>query len=312
MLFALVVVLLAYAAWWLGGWQFRRLPDRKAENARPHQRARAAGTRRGRAHPGTPRHDQGRVARSSATGTYDAGHTVVVRYRTRDGACGIDVVVPLVTADGTALLVDRGWLAADTRARPAATYPPHRPARSRSTGWVRADATGDSTESRPLHPGDLQRARSATAIDQAGLRRLRGARHPRTASRPPTSCRSSCPSSTTGRTSSTACSGGSSASWRSSASATWPGTSGARRAAASRPRAESALSERKTKRAAKNAHKQAVQAAYQKAYAEERAAREAHRARSMPPSTGSITPETKDAAGDSTKAATRPNSSGSP
>ena len=31
-LFALVVVVLAYATWWLGGWQFRRLDDRKADN----------------------------------------------------------------------------------------------------------------------------------------------------------------------------------------------------------------------------------------------------------------------------------------
>ena len=36
------------------------------------------------------------------------------------------------------------------------------------------------------------------------------------------------------------------------------------------------------------------------------------RARSMPPSTGSIDPDTNDEAGDSTKAAARPNSSGSP
>ena len=34
--------------------------------------------------------------------------------------------------------------------------------------------------------------------------------------------------------------------------------------------------------------------------------------RSMPPSTGSITPVTNDAAGESKKAAARPNSSGSP
>ncbi len=71
---------------------------------------------------------------------------------------------------------------------------------------------------------------------------------------------------------------------------------------------------RKQKRNAKNAKKQAVRAAYQKAYAAERQAREARAqsARSIPPSTGSIEPETNDAAGDSTKAATRPNSSGSP
>ncbi len=31
-LFAVAVVLLAYAAWWLGEWQFGRLEDRKASN----------------------------------------------------------------------------------------------------------------------------------------------------------------------------------------------------------------------------------------------------------------------------------------
>ncbi len=42
------------------------------------------------------------------------------------------------------------------------------------------------------------------------------------------------------------------------------------------------------------------------------ALRRAHRPRVMPPSTGSITPVRKPAAGDSRKAAVWPNSSGSP
>ena len=42
---------------------------------------------------------------------------------------GVDVVVPLVTADGTALLVDRGWLATDNRGSARATSPTRRRAR---------------------------------------------------------------------------------------------------------------------------------------------------------------------------------------
>ena len=38
----------------------------------------------------------------TATGTYVADETVIVRYHTRDGAAGVDVVVPLLTDDGTA------------------------------------------------------------------------------------------------------------------------------------------------------------------------------------------------------------------
>ena len=63
--------------------------------------------------PGAERrtHDEWRVV--TATGSYETSQTVVVRYRARDGVRGIDVVVPLVTSDGTALLVDRGWLETD-------------------------------------------------------------------------------------------------------------------------------------------------------------------------------------------------------
>ena len=46
--------------------------------------------------------------RIRAVGRYDEDATVVLRYQTRDGASGVDVVTPLVTADGTALVVDRG------------------------------------------------------------------------------------------------------------------------------------------------------------------------------------------------------------
>ena len=84
--------------------------------------------------PGAARSPTARSgAWSTATGTYDVEDTVVVRYRTRDGASGVDVVVPLVTADGTALLVDRGWLATQNRGADRPTTSPRRPrARSRS------------------------------------------------------------------------------------------------------------------------------------------------------------------------------------
>ncbi|MFG3255483.1 SURF1 family protein [Streptomyces sp. NPDC048172] len=50
-----------------------------------------------------------------ATGTYDAEHEVVVRHRTAaDGdTIGYFVVTPLVTKDGKAVLVNRGWIKAD-------------------------------------------------------------------------------------------------------------------------------------------------------------------------------------------------------
>ncbi|MGI4894193.1 MAG: SURF1 family cytochrome oxidase biogenesis protein [Janthinobacterium lividum] len=45
-------------------------------------------------------------------GSYDAAATVLVRNRPQNEQTGYEVLVPLVLGDGTALLIDRGWLPA--------------------------------------------------------------------------------------------------------------------------------------------------------------------------------------------------------
>ncbi|CAN5510802.1 SURF1 family protein [soil metagenome] len=147
-LFAIVVVLLAYAAWWLGEWQFGRLHDRKADNAI---------IRTNEAMAPTPVEDLMSTDRPvgqidgwrlvTATGTYDTQHTVIVRYRSSyEGEPGVDVVVPLVTASGTAVVVDRGFLGTDTTSVTAADVPQPPAGLVTVTGWVRIDGTGDSTQ----------------------------------------------------------------------------------------------------------------------------------------------------------------------
>jgi cytochrome oxidase assembly protein ShyY1 len=49
--------------------------------------------------------------RTQATGTYDGAHQVVLRNQVRDGKDGVHVLTPLRLAAGTAVLVDRGWVA---------------------------------------------------------------------------------------------------------------------------------------------------------------------------------------------------------
>ena len=51
-------------------------------------------------------------ARVRVTGHYDRAHQLLVRNRPFEGANGYYVLVPLVPADGPALLVDRGWVSA--------------------------------------------------------------------------------------------------------------------------------------------------------------------------------------------------------
>jgi len=145
-LFALTVALLAYAAWLLGEWQFHRLEDRKASNAvvARNETAPVAPVEDVLA-PGREVDPEDQWRRVTATGSYAVEDTVIVRYRTRDGASGIDVVVPLETAQGPSLLVDRGWTPSDNRGTDAEDVPPPPTGTVTVTGWVRVDATGDST-----------------------------------------------------------------------------------------------------------------------------------------------------------------------
>jgi cytochrome oxidase assembly protein ShyY1 len=146
LLFALTVVAAAWGASQLGQWQFHRLDDRRAENRLVAQNL---------DRPPVPIDDVLAVDRPASKddewrevvvhGTWDDAHTIVVKYQTRDGAAGVDVVTPLRTDGGAAVLVDRGWLATTNSGGtrpdlPAATTGP-----VTVLGWVRVDGTGGST-----------------------------------------------------------------------------------------------------------------------------------------------------------------------
>jgi cytochrome oxidase assembly protein ShyY1 len=314
LLFALVVVLLCYAAWWLGEWQFHRLADRKDSNAvvRTNEDKPPAPVADVLA-PGREVAEEQEWRLVEATGRYDTDDTVIVRYRTRDGASGVDVVVPLVTADGTALLVDRGWTATDNQGTRPDDVPAPPGDEVTVQGWVRVDATGDSSTVDDHSTRAISSEQIAVAIDRpvyGGFVELRSEDGQPASGLEPVElpeldngphffyglqwwffgvlalvgfCYLAWDE------------------WRTSRRTEEPAAAGA----------AATTSERKQRRAARNARKQAVRAAYQRAYDQERRER-AQRARSIPPSTGTIEPETNDEAGDSRNAATRPNSAGSP
>ncbi|WP_340538373.1 SURF1 family cytochrome oxidase biogenesis protein [Nocardioides sp. GXZ039] len=169
LLFALVVVVLATFAWWLGEWQFGRLEDRKERNAtvRANEDHAPTPVEDVLAPPGgeLPRDQEWRVV--TATGTYAVDDTVVVRYRTRDGQAGVDVVVPLVTADGTAVVVDRGWLATENRGTADPEGVPEPPSGEVTiTGWARVDGSGDSTRVDDHSTRAIDSARIGEAISR--------------------------------------------------------------------------------------------------------------------------------------------------
>ncbi|HEX5741545.1 MAG TPA: SURF1 family protein, partial [Pilimelia sp.] len=126
--FALVASALMVLA---GHWQLDRYTARTATNARIDAARAAApvplgdlvpppGDRPGTA--GAAPAPAVRWSRVTVTGRYDPDRDVVVRGRNLGGERGFEVLTPLRLADGTAVLVDRGWIAAagrDARARPA-------------------------------------------------------------------------------------------------------------------------------------------------------------------------------------------------
>ena len=146
-LFALVVVLLAWLAVQLGQWQFHRLDERQQSNRivatnldrPPAPVDEVLSTRQAPS-------EQDEWRRVTVHGTWDDQHTIVLKYQTRDKGAGVDVVTPLVTDDGAAVLVDRGWMATNNSGASRPELPEVTPGQVTVTGWVRRDATGSATK----------------------------------------------------------------------------------------------------------------------------------------------------------------------
>ncbi len=91
-----------------GFWQVRRLHERKADNARVRERS-AELVPLPTSGFGSGNPDELAFRRVRARGTFDPTHEVLVRFRSRRGLPGYEVVTPFMT-DGGTLLVDRGWV----------------------------------------------------------------------------------------------------------------------------------------------------------------------------------------------------------
>ena len=146
LLFALFVAALAWATSLLGQWQFHRLDERRAEN-----RLIAANLDRPPVSLGTllevgkPPAERDKWREVIVHGTWDDAHTIVLKYQTRDGTSGVDVVTPLLTEGGAAVLVDRGWLETENVGSGRPDLPPAATGPVTVLGWVRLDGSGGAT-----------------------------------------------------------------------------------------------------------------------------------------------------------------------
>lgn len=101
-----VAVLAAAGCVRLGFWQVDRLRQRRARNAV----VLAARQRPPLQLTGAVSADSARERRVRARGTYDFDHERLWRARSYEDTPGVDLITPLRLADGSAVLVDRGWV----------------------------------------------------------------------------------------------------------------------------------------------------------------------------------------------------------
>jgi cytochrome oxidase assembly protein ShyY1 len=120
-----LALLIALVCCVLGRWQWHRRQERLAANAPLTQNYHRDPVELGEVLPAGAALDAGRAwTPVRVSGTYDSAATVLVRNRPRDETTGYDVLVPLVLPDGTALVVDRGWVpAGGSSERPDAVPP---------------------------------------------------------------------------------------------------------------------------------------------------------------------------------------------
>lgn len=121
----------------LGLWQLSRWHWKQAMNARLREAERLPPLSSEHAPPfATVR---GRYL--ALEGRYDERHQVVIGGHVREDAPGVEVVTPLVLADDTAVLVDRGWIPV-TEAGPVSLEPYAEPGARRVVGYPESLATG--------------------------------------------------------------------------------------------------------------------------------------------------------------------------
>ncbi len=142
--FAVFVIMLAAVCTRLGMWQMHKLDLRLDRNETISKHFDAAPVPLEQAlSPGQEVDRSTEWTRVTAVGTYAVDHQVTVKFTTRDGAPGVDVVTPLVLSDGSAVLVDRGWFATGNNVSKPDVPPP--PAGEVSImGWLRQNSGANS------------------------------------------------------------------------------------------------------------------------------------------------------------------------
>jgi surfeit locus 1 family protein len=152
-----VVVALAILFINLGFWQLNRLEERRLENAVGESRFAEEPQDLTALLEGAGG-DTGSLEfrRATVTGEYQPADEVLIRSQVYQAVSGFHVITPLVGEDGTAVLVNRGWVPLDADEVPVtAAAPPE--GEVTVTGWIRPAQTRGA-----LGPTDPEEGRLVT------------------------------------------------------------------------------------------------------------------------------------------------------
>lgn len=169
--FTVVVVVLAGVFVQLGRWQLHRLDDRHHRNAITRTNIGAEPAALGAALGGADKVERSNEwRRVTLTGRYDTAHQIVIRYRNVKDRPGFEIVTPLLLTDGSAILIDRGFVQRD---RNSSELPAGVPAATSGevtvTGRLRHSENGER-EATDAADGHARLINAPAIADATGLR----------------------------------------------------------------------------------------------------------------------------------------------
>jgi surfeit locus 1 family protein len=137
----LVVVALAVLFISLGFWQLRRLEERRLENSVGESRFGEVPQDLTSLLAGAGDDEESlEFRRATVNGEFQPADEVLIRSQVHQAVAGFHVITPLVGEDGTAVLVNRGWVPLDADEVPVTAAPPPE-GHVTVTGWVRPSQT---------------------------------------------------------------------------------------------------------------------------------------------------------------------------
>lgn len=149
-----VAAIFAVACVFLGRWQWHRHEDKaaRAERINSHYLARPVPLSAAMPRPDAnlPLSEEWTLV--NTTGRYAGQSLMLVRNRPNNGVFGYEVVVPLALANGSSLLVDRGWIPNGRSAAEPSAVPATPAGEVTVTGWLRV---GEPSLGRQMPTGQL-------------------------------------------------------------------------------------------------------------------------------------------------------------